>query len=59
MFIYELLERKLLKRTGNYFIHNEDTIANSTDECVQYFNDPKNQSVKLALETKLKKSKKA
>lgn len=59
MFIYELLERKLLKRTGNYFIHNEDTIANSTDECVQYFNNPKNQSVKLALETKLKKSKKA
>lgn len=58
MFIYELVERKLLKRTGNYYIHGDDTIANTTNEAIEYFNDVKNQSVKLALETKLKKSKK-
>lgn len=58
MFIQELVEKHILKRKGNYYIHGEDTIANSTDECVEYFNDIKNQSVKLTLETRLKKAKK-
>ena len=58
MFVQELVERKLIKRSGNYYVHGDDTIANSTEECVQFFNNPKNQSVKLSLEGKLKKSKK-
>lgn len=58
MFIEELLEYRLINREGNYFKHNDDTIANSTEECVEYFDNPKNQSVKLALETRLKKAKK-
>jgi len=57
-FILELLEKGLLKRKGNYYLHGEDTIANSTEECVDYFNDVKNQSVKLALTTRLSKAKK-
>lgn len=59
MFISELSERKILTRTGNMFKYGDDIIANSTPECVEYLNDPKNQSVRLALETKLKKHKKA
>lgn len=58
MFISELIEKHLIKRKGNYYMHGEDTIANSTDECVEYFQDIKNQSVKLTLETRLKKAKK-
>jgi hypothetical protein len=55
MFIQELVEKGILKRTGNYYKHGDDTIANTTDECVAYFNDIKNQSVKLTLTNRLKK----
>lgn len=58
MFIQELIEKGLLKRKGNYFIHGEDTIASSTEEAVSYFQDIKNQSIKLMLDTKLNKNKK-
>ena len=54
-FIAELIEKGLLKRKGNYYIHGEDTIANSTEECIEYFNDIKNQSVKLTLQSRLSK----
>lgn len=58
-FIKDLLEKKLISRKGNYYMHGDDTIANSTEECVEYFNDIKNQSVKLTLQTRLNKLKKA
>lgn len=58
-FIRDLLEKKLISRKGNYYMHGDDTIANSTEECVEYFNDIKNQSVKLTLQTRLNKLKKA
>ena len=54
-FILELIEKGLLKRKGNYYVHGDDTIANSTEECVEYFNDIKNQSVKLTLQSRLNK----
>jgi hypothetical protein len=54
-FIKELEEKKLIKRMGNYYKHGDDTIANSTEECVEFFKNPKNQSVKLVLETRLNK----
>lgn len=57
-FIQELLEKGLLKRKGNHYLHGEDTIASSTEECVDYFNDVANQSVKLALTTRSSKIKK-
>lgn len=53
--IYELVEKSLIKRKGLYFIHNDETIANNINECVEYFKNPKHQTVKLALETKLRK----
>lgn len=56
--IFEMIEKGILKRKGNYYIHGEDTIANSTDEVVEYFNDVKNQSVVLALKSRLKKASK-
>jgi hypothetical protein len=58
-FIKELEERHLIKRTGNTYKYGEDIIGASTEECVAYFNDIKNQHIKLVLETKLKKAKKS
>jgi hypothetical protein len=58
MLIQELVEKNLLKRKGNYYIHGDDTIANSTEECVDFFDNPKNQSVRLTLVSRLKKEKK-
>lgn len=54
-FIEELIEKKLLTRKGNHYYHGEDLIGHSTLDCVGYFNDIKNQPVKLALQTKLSK----
>lgn len=58
MFLEELIDYRIINRKGNYFMNGDDVIANSTDECIAYFEDMKNQSVKLALENKLKKVKK-
>lgn len=58
MFIEELLDYRVITRQGNYFKNGDDIIANSTNECVEFFEDLKNQSVVLALTTKLKKIKK-
>jgi hypothetical protein len=58
IFIYELLEKKLLTRKGNSIKYGDDTIASSINEGVEYFNDIKNQTERLTLETKLKKLKK-
>lgn len=58
MFIEELLDYRILMRKGNYFMIGEDTIAGSTDECIAYFDDIKNQSIILTLQNKLKKLKK-
>lgn len=56
--IKELVEKNILKRKGNYYMHGDDTIANSTEECVEYLNDKKNQSVRLILVSRLNKGKK-
>lgn len=58
MFLEELIEYRIIGRKGNYFTNGDDTIASSTDECVEYLEDVKNQSVVLAMGTKLKKLKK-
>lgn len=56
--IQELVEKNVIRRKGNYYIHGEDTIANSTEECVAYFNDKANDSVTLILKSRLNKTKK-
>lgn len=58
IFVADLLEADLIRRTGNFFRNGEDIIANSSEEVVDYFMNPKNESIRLALESKLKKSKK-
>ncbi len=58
MLIEELIEYRVIVRNGNYYKNGDDTIASSTDEAIEYFEDLKNQSVVLALTTRLKKSKK-
>ena len=59
VFIEELLEAGIIKKKGNYFTNGDDPIGNSTDEVVLFFEDLKNQSVKMALTGKLKDYKKA
>lgn len=56
--IKELVEKNIIKRKGNHYIYNEDTIASSTEECVAYFNDKANDQVTLILKSKLNKTKK-
>ena len=58
IFLVDLLEAKVVTRNGNYFKNGDDPIGNSTDEVISYFEDPRNSSVKLALESKLKLGKK-
>lgn len=58
MLIEEMIEYKVIIRSGNYYKNGDDTIASSTDEVLEYFEDLKNQSVVLALTTRLKKEKK-
>lgn len=58
MFIKELEEFHLIKRKGNTYMYGEDTIGLATEECVEWFNDIKNEPIRLILSTKLKRSKK-
>lgn len=51
--VADLVEYKIIHKEGNYFTNGDDPIGNSTEEVVAYLNDIKNQSVKLALESKL------
>lgn len=53
-----LLEKEVIKKKGTYFYNGEDLLGSSTDEVVGYLSDLKNQAVKIALENKLKPSKK-
>lgn len=52
-----LIEKDIIKKKGTYFYNGEDLLGSSTDEVVSYLSDLKNQSVKLALEGKLKPKK--
>lgn len=56
--IEDFLTAKIIVRNGNYFKNGDDPIGNSTDEVVSYFEDPRNQSVVIALKGKLKELKK-
>ena len=58
MLIEELIEYRVIKRSGNYYKNGEDHIASSTDEALEFFDDLKNQSIVLALKTRLKTAKK-
>lgn len=55
----ELIEKKIVTKKGAYFYHNEDMIGNSTDGCLDYLEDPKNQSVKIAMVKRMKELRKS
>ncbi len=57
VFIAELIERRLISRKGNNYVQGDDVIASGSDECVNYFNDIKNQSKRLILQNALDKAK--
>lgn len=58
MLIEELVEYRILIHSGNYYKNGDDTIAGSTEEVIEWFEDLKNQSVVLTMGTRLKKAKK-
>lgn len=59
MLLEELCEYRIINKKGNYYTNGDDTIASSTDEAIEYLKNIKNQSVVLAMKTRLKKTKKA
>lgn len=52
-----LIEKDIIKKKGTYFYNGEDLLGNSTDEMVGYLQNPKNQAIRLSLESKLKPKK--
>lgn len=54
--VEDFLIAKIVTRNGNYFKNGDDPIGNSMEEVISYFEDPRNQSVKIALQGKLKKA---
>ena len=56
--IYELVEKNLLKRDKNGFKHNDSPLGSSIESAVEYFNNPVHQDVKLILTSELNKLKK-
>jgi hypothetical protein len=57
MLTEELIEFGIITRSGHYFRNGDDTIASSTDELLSYLDDIKNQSVKMAMQSRLDKKK--
>lgn len=57
VFVEDLLEKKIIVKHGNYFKNGDDPIGNSTEEVIAFFDDPRNQSIKIALKGKLEAKK--
>ena len=52
----EAIEKRVLSKKGVYFYNGEDLIGSSTDEVIGYLSDIKNQTVKLAIENRVRKA---
>jgi hypothetical protein len=57
LLIEEFLDYGIVQKVGHYFKNGDDTIASSTDELIEYFDDIKNQSVKMAMTSRLTRKK--
>lgn len=55
--IENLLEQGMLKKKGAYYTYENETIGSSLDAAVEFFKDPKNQSVKIVMEQEAKNRK--
>ena len=58
MIAEELVDYGIIGKHGVYYRNGDDTIASSTDEVIDYLEDLKNQSVLLAMKSRLDKIKK-
>lgn len=58
MIAEELVDYGIIGKNGHYYKNGDDTIASSTDELIDYLEDLKNQSVLLAMKSRLDKLKK-
>lgn len=54
----ELVDYGIIGKHGHYYKNGDDTVASSTDELIDYLEDLKNQSVLLAMKSRLDKIKK-
>lgn len=52
--IEDLLEKNMLQRKGNYYVYEGESLGNSLDAVVEFFNDPRHQSIKIAANQDLK-----
>lgn len=57
-FIFELIETNIITRSGQDYKYGDDYLGSSIESCVAYFENIKNQELKLNLMGKLSKSKK-
>lgn len=47
--VEDLLEKGLLSKKANYYVYEGESLGSSIESVVTFFNDPKNQSVKIAM----------
>lgn len=55
--IEEMLEAGSLKKKGNYYTFENETLGTSIESVIAYFKDIKNQSLKISIENEVKKTK--
>lgn len=56
--IFELVEKNLIKRDKNGFKYGDDSLGSNLEACVDYFKNPVHQDIKLILASNLEKVKK-
>lgn len=47
--IEDLLEKGMLTKKGQYYVYEGESLGSSLDAVVEFFNDPKNQSIKIVM----------
>lgn len=54
----DAVERNIIRKERNYFSYGDDVLGNSTEDTIAFLMNPKNSSIRLSVETKLKNRKK-
>lgn len=52
--VEDLLEKGMLSKKSNYYVYEGESLGSSIESVVTFFNDPKNQSVKIAMNQEAK-----
>jgi len=53
--IEELLEQGKLTKKSNYYVYEGESLGSSIDGVLEFFKDPKKQSIKIAAKQDVKK----